>query len=329
MRALVTGGNGFLGSHVVRCLTEAGHQVRVLFQEGTDHDRLAGLDPELVQGDLLGAPGLEQACRGCDLVFHLAGVVQDWGPKELFQRVNVGGTRNLLQGAVRQGVGRLVFTSSLAVHRYVGFSGGDETAPRDNTSQHYGASKIACEDLLLEAHAAKEIEVVVVRPGVVPFGPGDRLSLPELARHHKSYRHVGGGEARFCTAYAPNFAEGMLRCGTVPRAAGQVYIIADDETPSWREFIGAVYGGLGLPAATRSVPLALAMTGGALSEAFASLSGRPPLLNRYRVALAGRDCVFSNAKAKEELGWSPKVPYAEAMEQTLSWLRDYLDLDLS
>ena len=327
MRALVTGGNGFLGSHLVRALTEQGHQVRVLYQEGTDHDRLAGLDPapELTAGDLLDPPGLALACRGCDVVFHLAGVVQDWGPVELFQRVNVGGTANLLRAAVQERVRRLVFTSSLAVHRYVGITDGDEAWPRDNIAHPYGASKIACEDLLLKAHAAGDIEAVVVRPGVVPFGTGDRLSLPELCRHHRAYRHVAGGRARFCTAFAPDLATGLLACAEVPHAAGEVYIIGGDETPSWREFMDILFEGVGLTPPRRSVPLGLALTGAVAAEAWARISGRPPLINRYRVALAGRDCVFSNRKVREHLGWSPATPLAEAMEQTIRWLNGYLE----
>lgn len=321
MRALVTGGNGFLGSHLVRALCEAGHRVCVLRQPGTDVDRLAGLDVELCEGDLLDSPVLRRACSGAEVVFHLAGVVQDWGPPRLFQQINVGGTRNLLGAAVASGCRRMVFTSSLAVHRYVGIQNGDETRPRDNTTHPYGASKIACEELLLQAHLRGHLETVVVRPGVVPFGPGDRLAFPSLVRGRRHYRHVAGGKARVCTAYAPNLADGLLRCAEEPRAGGEVYVIADDETPTWRDLIGALFRGLGLPEPRRSVPLGPALIAATAAEAAARALRRPPVINPYRVNLAGRDCVFSNRKAKEQLGWSPRVPLAEAMDRTVAWLR--------
>jgi len=320
-RSLITGGNGFLGSHLARALLSAGHRVRVMIQPGTDVERLEGLDVEICEGDLRDQPQLERACAGQELVFHLAGAVQDWGPRSLFQTINVGGTRNLIEAAGQREVRRIVFTSSLAVHRYVGIADGDERWPRDNTRHPYGASKIACEDLLLEAQRAGRIEAVIVRPGVFPFGPGDRLALPELLRNHRRYRHVAGGRARLCTAYAPNLAQGLLRCAQVARAAGEVYVIADDETPSWRELVTRLFEGVGVPAPRRGVPLWAARVGAVAAEAWSAISGHQPLINRYRVALAGRDCVFSSRKAKEHLGWRPGVTLDRALDEAIARLR--------
>ena len=322
MKILVTGGNGFLGSHLVRQLVRRGHSVRVMVQPGTDLDRLDGLDVEVMEGDLLDQENLSRCCQGQETAVHLAAVVLDWGPWELFRSVNIGGTRNLIRAASEQGVRRLVFVSSVAIHRYVGISAGDETWPRDNLHNPYAASKIACEDMLMRAHQEQRLEAVIARPGVFPFGVGDRLALPELLRHHGAYVHVAGGRARLCTAYAPNFAEGLALCAERDCAAGQVYVIADDETPTWREVTDRLFAGVGLAPAKRSVPLAAAMTAAVAAEAWARLSGRPPLLNRYRVSLAGRDCVFLARKARDELGWRPRVGFPEAMEQTVEWLRE-------
>lgn len=326
MKILVTGGNGFIGSHLAKHLVQKGHAVRAMVQPGTDLDRLAGLDVETVEGDLLDEPGLQRACQGQDAVMHLAAVVMDWGPWELFRKVNIGGTRNLICAATDGGVQRLVFVSSVAVHRYVGISAGDETWPRDNMQNPYAASKIACEDMLMRAHREGRLEAVIARPGVFPFGPGDRLALPELLRHHGSYAHVAGGRARLCTAYAPNLAEGLALCAEIDQAAGQVYVIADDETPTWQELTDRIFSGVGLAPARRSVPLSVAMAAATAAEAWAKLSGRPPLINRYRVSLAGRDCVFLSARARAELGWRPRVGLADALEETLGWLNHNREL---
>ncbi len=325
-KILVTGGNGFLGSHLVRCLVQRGHDVRAMYQPGTDLDRLEGLDVEAVEGDLLDEAALGRACEGQQAVMHLAAVVQDWGPWELFRKVNMGGTRNLIRAASEQEVRRLVFVSSVAVHRYVGISAGDEDQPRDHLENPYAASKISCEDMLMRAHREQRIEAVIARPGVFPFGPGDRLALPELLRNHRSYMHVAGGRARLCTAYAPNLAEGLALCAEKPRAAGQVYVIADDETPTWRELTDRLFSGVGLKPAKGSVPLVAAMAAALAAEAWSKISGRPPLINRYRVSLAGRDCVFVSNKAKKELGWQPRVGLDEALDETIQWLNEHQDL---
>ena len=320
MKMLVTGGNGFIGSHLVRELVARGHAVRVMYQPGTDLDRLDGLDVEALEGDLRDDHSLARLCRGQEVVLHLAAVVMDWGPWELFREVNVNGTRNLITAAISEEVRRLVFVSSVAIHRYVGISAGDETWPRDNLTNPYAASKISCEDMLLRAHREGRLEAVIARPGVFPFGIGDRLALPELLRNHGAYVHVAGGRARLCTAYAPNFAEGLALCAEVQRAAGQVYVIADDETPTWREVTDHLFSGVGLPPARRSVPLTVAMTAALAAEAWAKISRKPPLINRYRVSLAGRDCVFGSRKAKDELGWRPRVGLDEALDVTIEWL---------
>ncbi len=326
MKILVTGGNGFLGSHLVRELVARGHQVRAMFQPGTDLDRLDGLDVEALEGDLRDADALARLCRGQEVVLHLAAVVQDWGPWELFREINVDGTRNLIAAVCAEEVRRLVFVSSVAVHRYVGISAGDETWPRDNMTNPYAASKIACEDMLLRAHRERRLEAVIARPGVFPFGVGDRLALPELLRNHGAYVHVAGGRARLCTAYAPNFAEGLALCAEVQRAAGQVYVIADDETPTWRQVTDRLFSGVGLSPASRSVPLTAAMTAAMAAEAWAKISRKPPLINRYRVSLAGRDCVFVSHKVKDELGWRPRVGLDQALDATLGWLNDNREL---
>jgi len=247
--------------------------------------------------------------------------VRDWGPRELFWQLNLGGTRNMLEAAVARGVRRIVYTSSLAVHRFVGISAGDEHWPRDNLKHPYGASKIACEDLLLKAYDEGRIEVVIARPGVFPFGPGDRLVLPELVRNHGFLAHIGGGHARLCTAFAPNVAEALCLCATVRRAAGEMYDIADAEFPSWRQLWDRLFTGIGLPPPRRSVPLWAAMAAATAAEAWAALTGQPPVLTRYRVALVGRDCVFSSAKARRELGWEPRVSLERALAITADWLR--------
>ena len=173
-RAFITGATGFVGSHVARELVERGHQIRVLTRESSRLDAIKDLDYERVTGDLFDVDWLTEQLTGIDWVFHVAAVSDYWrSSKKAIYRVNVDGTRNLLEAAQKAGVGRFIFTSSMqAVGHTPGGQSDENTAfnfsPRISP---YGHSKV-----LAEAEAQKAIQngldVVTVNPAVV-LGPGD------------------------------------------------------------------------------------------------------------------------------------------------------------
>ncbi|NOZ02687.1 MAG: NAD-dependent epimerase/dehydratase family protein, partial [Deltaproteobacteria bacterium] len=268
MRALVTGGNGFIGSHVVRRLEEAGHEVRVLAQDGTSLTPLEGTGAEVVRGDLLVPESIEAAVEGMDVVFHLAALAKDWGPAADFMRVNFGGTRLVIRTAVAKGVKRMVLVSSIAVHRLGpgGIPDGDEGLPRDNLGMPYARSKILAEDALMEAHREGRIEGVVVRPALFPFGPHDRTTFMPLAANLSSYRHVSGGRAVMCYSYVGNLAHGIALAGEVPQSAGGTYVISDGVKTTWKDLMDHVCDALGRPRIRRSVPFSVAYAAASLVE---------------------------------------------------------------
>ncbi len=323
MKVLVTGGNGFIGSHVVRRLRAAGHEVRVLVLPGTSLLPISGLDVQVVWGDLRVPRSLLSAAERMDVVCHLAARVGDYGPASEFIAVNATGTRNLLEAARRAGVRRVVLVSSLAVHRLraPGIRHGDESYPRDNVEMPYALSKIMAEDEVLRAHAAGAVEGVIVRPGLFPFGPHDRTSFLPLVRQLDRYAHVNGGRAVFCAAYAENLAHGIALAAEHPAAPGRIYVVADDERPTWSDFIAVLCDLLGRPRVNRSIPFALAWAAASANEAWAALTGRPPLLTRYRVRVAGLDCWFSSRRARDELGYAPLVSLEEGLKRSVAWVR--------
>ncbi|MBW1873582.1 MAG: NAD-dependent epimerase/dehydratase family protein, partial [Deltaproteobacteria bacterium] len=143
MNILVTGGNGFIGFALVKRLLNDGHAVRCLVHKSKH--LLEGLGPELVRGSLSEPESLASASEGVDLVYHLAGSGRagDWGKRKWFFEVNAQGTRNILDAAISNKVGRFVMTSSLAVHRFSGHINADEQVPADQEKYAYGASKAA------------------------------------------------------------------------------------------------------------------------------------------------------------------------------------------
>lgn len=175
MKALVTGGTGFVGSHIVRALNEAGHTARVLHRKTSKLDALAGLTYESAPGDILDERALAAACAGCDWVFHVAAVADYWraDKSEMFE-ANIEGTRRVLAAAKAAGVKRVVFTSSAgAIGLRSDGQPSAENMPFNLSPDHfpYGYTKILAEDVVKEAVASGQ-DVVTVNP-VIIMGPGD------------------------------------------------------------------------------------------------------------------------------------------------------------
>ena len=300
MRCLVTGSRGFIGSHVARTLRERGHEVR---------------DFDLPECDLLDPAAVARGCEGIDAIFHLAAIPKDHGPPGPILRVNAGGTRALLGAAAARGCRRFLLVSTLAVHRNRGYRRGDETAPRDAWDLPYSRSKILAED----AVRASGLPWTIVRPGVFPFGPGDRTSFLPLARalERGRYGYVDGGRALLGTAYVENLALGMALAAESPRGAGEVFVIGDDAPVTWREISERLADAIGAPRPRLSLPGGLAALVAAACEALL----RDPPLTRYRVQLVRRDFFFTNQKAKRLLGFEPAVGLDEAVARTAAWYR--------
>jgi nucleoside-diphosphate-sugar epimerase len=313
--ALVTGANGFIGGNLCRHLRAAGVPVRALVLPDEDATMLDDLGVDVVRGDITAALPAS-LFDGISHVFHLAAIAFDWGPWQRFWRVNALGTQQLLDAAVAAGVPRFIHMSSLAVHAYTGHTDGDETTPADSTINHYAVSKRLAEKSVLAA--VGRIHVTVIRPGVVPYGPGDRLSIPGMVDALKRgvYAHVGGGEQKVSLSQVDNLCEGILLAASRDSASGEIYVLAD-EVVSWRQFANAVADVFGVRRARRSVPVWLvAALAVVLESLYRSLPLRgAPVLTRYRVSLFRGDLVFSSAKAREELGWEPQVSLLEGLRR--------------
>ena len=313
-QALVTGANGFIGSNLCRHLRAADIPVRALVLPGEDASHLTLNGVEVVRGDITQSLP-EDLCKGVSHVFHLAAIASDWGPDDLFDRVNRQGTENMLAAAVTARVPRFLHMSSLAVHAYRGHTAGTEETPCDSIINAYAISKRQAESAVLAASLA--IHTTIIRPGVVPYGMGDQLTIPGLvdALRRGIYRHIGGGHQRVCLSQADNLAAGMLLAAGHDGPSGEVYILSDDIV-SWREFMDTLAEVFELPPARGSMPLWLASAAACVVETLyriLPLKGVPPL-TRYRVSLFRGDLVFLADKARRELGYAPHIHLREGLE---------------
>jgi len=323
MRVLVTGATGLIGRRLVERLRDEGMSVRALGLPNEDATALGDVD--VVRGDVTSPASLTPAVAGVGRVYHLAAVVGDWGPEDLFERVNVQGTRNVLDQAAAAGVDRVVMVSSIVCYGEA-LSGelcDEETTPREWGVGPYSRTKRASEELALDYHAFGRVPVTIVRPGNV-WGPGSGLWVDEVARRLRagSVPLIDGGRGDACLAYVDNVVDVIVRAGRADQAPGKIYNAADGAGVTWRQYFTDLAGALGVPAPTRSIPGGVAMAAAAALEELWRWRGKAerPLMTRESVILLRSRAVVSIERAKDDLGYHPLVPYVEAMSRVASYL---------
>jgi nucleoside-diphosphate-sugar epimerase len=319
MKALVTGGHGFLGSHIVDRLLQEGIEVRAFVSPWGKLDNLGDVEAraglEVARGDITDPESLSGKFDGCDLLYHAAALARDWGPWSNYERVTVNGIKNVIEEARRAKIGRFVHVSSVAVHEYSGFRDADpRTTPLGQNLLNYPRSKMESEGLV----TGSGLDYVIVRPGLYVFGPRDPNFHKMLGPLDSGkFPMVRGGRSIVNPAYVENVAHGFLLAGTHPQAAGKVYLVADDGAPSWREIFGYLAEQLGAPPPGPSLPCWLSKTTSNLVDwtwsVFASKS-EPPL-TKYRGMVMCNDVHFSTAAAREELGYEPLVDWREGIRR--------------
>jgi nucleoside-diphosphate-sugar epimerase len=308
--AFVTGGSGFIGGALIERLRAEGWTVRALARSDTAAARVGELGAEPVRGDLEDRRALEEGAAGCEVAFHCAAKVDDWGEPEEFERLNVFGTQNTLDACIAAGVRRFVHAGTEAA-----LSAGQplvnvtENAPlRPDSPILYAASKARAEQRVRAANG-DGIETVVIRPRFV-WGRGDTTLLPELIQLAESgrFRWVGGGAQLTDTTNVENTVEGLW-LGAAKATPGGVYFVTDGEPVVFREFVTSLLGTQGVSVPDQSVPTAAADAAAAVSERAWRLLRRPgsPPLTRLAVWLSSKECTLDTTRAKRELGYKPVV----------------------
>lgn len=313
MKALVTGGTGMLGSHVVERLLAEGVRVRALVREPSRALWLARQEVELVRGDLLDPVSLRTAARGCDEVYHAAAVIGAGDGWETFKRGNVDGTRALVEAAGEAGA-RMVHVSSTAVfgrHRFFAHPT-DETVPLPElpAEDAYGRSKQEAERVVLEAHEQGTIHGVVVRPPVM-YGLRDRQFIPRLGAvlSRGVVPLPAAGRARMTLVHGDAVARGMILAARTPEAGGRVYHLTDDFPVTVREMAEWAAEGLDAPVRLIPVPGPVARVGFGMLQAGLVATGRGELARHApgMLSMLTRDNPFSSERARSELGWEPRL----------------------
>ena len=327
MNVLVTGATGFLGSHLAKTLAQRGYNVRALVRNTGKLSRLQGHDIETFEGNLLDIDSLKKSTDGQDIVFHNAGMVDQWGKRETFYNVNVDGTKNLLEACLSSGIKRFVHTSSLTVlGKPRGKSPMDETSPyTERYFEFYTETKILSEKAVLDYYNKGKLPVTVIRPGII-WGPGDTTILPRLERLTRKglIFNIGKGNNVLCLTYISNLVEGLILAAESPEAIGQIYHITDDEKITSRTFFTELTKIMGLHLPAISIPFSVLYATAYLFETLAKSMrlSKPPIITRYGICLLGCDYNYDISRAKRELGYNPKTSFKEGMENTARWYKN-------
>ena len=337
MRILVTGGNGFIGSHVVERLMAQGHELRLFLRTTSKTEFLDGLSGpstglragpstglgtsfERVNGDLRDEASLARGVDGMDAVVHLGGVTAARTEAE-YLAVNGGGTAALAQAALTAGVRRFVYVSSLAAG---GPSpDGRPLAPGDGAPiSAYGRSKAAGERAVLSHQDG--MSVAVIRPPAV-YGPRDRAFLP-LYRIAKLgvFPLLGDGENLASFLHVHDAAAAIVQATETDGPSGGVYTACDGSPHSWRELVDAFAKAMGRRPRLIPTPPFLYVAAGYLGGLASALIRRPLPLNPEQVdQMRQRYWVCDNEAICRDLGWQPKLSIEEGMAQTLAWYREH------
>ena len=324
--ALVTGGGGFLGRHIVEQLLDRGSRVTV-FARG-HYPELGRLGALPVRGDLADLDAITQACEGVDLIYHVAAKAGLWGPWDDFYRANVTGTENVIAACRANGVPKLIYTSSPSVifdgsdHRGI-----DETAPYPASYESpYPETKAIAERRVIEANG-DGLLTTSLRPHLI-FGPRDNHLLPSLLERARQGRvpQVGDGTNKVDLSYVEDAARAHLLAADAlapgSPVAGGIYFISQDEPVALWPWIQDLLQQLGLPPVRIRIPLWIARgVGGLLTAIYRGLNLRSePPLTPFLASELAQDHYYDVAAAKRDFGYKPQYTMAEATAKTVAWL---------
>ena len=323
--ALVTGATGAIGPTLVGPLLGAGYQVRILARRQVSSSFFDG-PVQVGVGDIFDEVAVGRLVTGADVVFHLAANLHiPDPPPELhaeYWRVNVEGTRNVIQRALAAGVRRLVYVSTVTVYGHTNGQVVDESGPpRPDTI--YSRTKLEGEQVALAAQGADDEPLAVVLRLATVYGPRQKGNFQRLvqALARGRFVQVGGGRNRRTLVYVRDAVEAMLLAAEHPGAAGRIFNVTDGRVHTMRDILIVICQALGQPAPQLSVPLAVAQVGAASLEWAFGLVGRRAPLTRAILDKFVEDAAYSGQRIQTELGFHPVYDLEAGWQETIAELR--------
>jgi len=321
LKALVTGGTGFIGSHLVEALLKKGIQVRCLLRKTSDLKWLKGLPIEVNWGDCNDKNSLREAVEGVEQVFHLAGVTKAVHEKTYFE-VNAFGTENLIHACLENNprIQKFIYLSSQAAAGPCRNGNKKKESDQCKPVSPYGQSKQMGEELAM-AHA-QELPLLILRPSAV-YGPRERDIYTFFKLLSKRIKPcLPSKDQHISLCYVEDIIQAILLAAQVKGSSGEIFFLSDGQDYRLEE-IGDVFAqAMGVKAFCIRVPEWMIIGMASFSEYLSKLSGKPPLLNKGKVEeILQRNWVCDITKAKTALGFEPHISLAQGAKLTFEWYK--------
>jgi dihydroflavonol-4-reductase len=326
VRALVTGATGFTGGALARALAARCGRVRALVREPARGAPLAASGIEIAAGDLGRLQDSHEQARlraaldGVDVVYHLAAIYREAGRRaDDYRAVNALAVDRIVEAAAAAGARRVVHCSTVGVHGDVERPPANEEAPL-RPGDVYQRTKLEGERLARERAAHTGIAVTIARPTGI-YGPGDRRLLKLFRAATRRLPTLGRGEIYYHLTYIDDLVEGLRLCGEHPAAANRTYILAGGEVTTLNALLALIAEAGGVPPPRVHLPVWPFWVAGAVCEAVCLPFGAEPPLYRRRVDFYTKSRAFDITRARQEIGYAPRVGLREGIARTLDWYR--------
>jgi len=322
MRVLVTGATGFTGKALVKRLLGMGHDVVALdSKEGLKTPELREWGAEVVLGSVTDKEVVRRAMRGVELVHHLAAAFREMNvPDSYYHEVNVGGTRNVLEAALAEGVRKVVYCSTCGVHGNVDRPPAGEDAPIQ-PADYYQRTKWEAEPVVREL-GQRGLETVILRPAAI-YGPGDpeRFFLIFKRVAKGTFPMFGSGKTYYHPLYIDNLIDAFILAMENGRGSGEAYLIADEQFLEIEDLVRRIGKALDVDVKVPHYPVWPVVAAGHVCEKVCRPFGITPPLFPRRVDWYRQNRAFKIDKAKSDLGYTPKVDIDEGLRRTAEWYR--------
>jgi len=324
-KVLVTGATGFTGGHLCETLIKNGYDVTALVRTGSIDKikkRFGESKISYIVGDLSEPESIKGKLSGIDVIYHIAALYRQEGvSKNLFFKVNVGGTRVLLDEAVKSEVKKFIHCSTVGVQGEIENPPAKEDAPY-RPGDHYQISKLEGEKLALSYFKDGKINGVVVRP-VGIYGPGDDRFL-KLFKHiyNGNFKMIGKGKALYHLTFVQDLVNGIILTSEVDTKSGEIYTLGGNKYLPLDELVNLLGKIMDKPVSKLKIPLLPVYVAAFICEMICRPLGIEPPLFRRRLDFFTKDRAFDISKAKKELGYSPEINIEEGLRITFDWYKD-------